>query len=503
MVDAINQTDKAWLLDIQRKLYTWSRVHPDEAWREMWNWMIQPQNLRLAWRRVARNHGARTAGVDGWTVRQIEHRIGVERFLTNLQQKLRDGSYCPQPVRRVLIPKAGKPGQHRPLGVPTVEDRVVQAAILHLLEPIVEARFYGVSFGFRPKRAVRDAIERIRRTIKPKRVGDQHWPPPYHWVIEGDIKGCFDNIDHHVVMERLRKHVSDRRVCRLVLAFLKSGILSEGAFVRTDEGTPQGGILSPLLANVVLSAIEERYQDYVYRASKKKNREAKTTPVDRAREFRTSERSAGRPVFYPVRYADDFVVLVSGSEEQARQEKESLARFLAEELKLTLSPEKTHVTALSEGFQFLGHRIRLRWEDRYGYWPRVEIPREKTQALRHKIKQMTQSSHLDLREVIEALNPVLLGWGRFYQHCYYAKDEFNRIDWFVSNRIWCWLRQKHPKTGNQELWKNYRRFHHNKRLSVWADHTPLAMMRDIPTGRYQGYTKYPDYAQFDTGEPGA
>lgn len=502
MVDTINQTDKAWLLDIQRKLYTWSRVHPEGAWRDMWNWMIQPQNLRLAWRRVASNHGARTAGVDGLTVRQIEHRIGVERFLTDLQRSLRDGSYRPQPVKRVLIPKAGKPGQHRPLGVPTVEDRVVQAAILHLLEPIFEARFYDVSFGFRPKRAVRNAIERIRRTIKPKRVRDQHWPPPYQWVIEGDIKGCFDNIDHHSVMERLRKRVSDRRVCDLVLAFLKSGILAEGAFVRTDSGTPQGGILSPLLANIVLSAIEERYANYLYRSSENDG-ELKTSPGARARDFRTRERSAGRPVFYPVRYADDFVVLVAGSEEVARAEKESLARFLDEELKLTLSSEKTRVTALSEGFEFLGHRIRLRWDDQYGHWPRVEIPKEKSQAFRHRLKQMTKSTHLELREVIEALNPVLLGWGRFYQHCYYAKDEFNRIDWFVSNRIWCWLRQKHPKTGKRELWKTYRRFHHSKRIGVWADHVPLAMMRDIPTGRALGRIEYPDYAQFDTGEPDA
>lgn len=230
-MDSGEQADKAWLLDIQRKLYTWSRNHPGEAWQDMWGWLTSPRNLRVAWRRVASNRGARSAGVDRLTVKQVEQRIGVERFLGDLGERLRSGRYLPSPVRRVMIPKRGKPGQFRPLGVPTVEDRVVQAAILQLLEPIFEAEFYTVSYGFRPKRSVREAVEHIRLAIKPPKERNQprRLSPVYQWVI-GDIKACFDNIDHHAVMTRLRRRVGDLRVTRLVLAFLKAGYLRKRDF---------------------------------------------------------------------------------------------------------------------------------------------------------------------------------------------------------------------------------------------------------------------------------
>jgi retron-type reverse transcriptase len=296
-VDTDYQADKAWLLDIQRKLYAWSRSHPDEAWRDMWNWVTHPRNLRLAWRRVASNRGARTSGVDKVTVKRIEQRVGVERFLAGLREQLRSGSYCPSPVRRVMIPKRGKPGQYRPLGVPTVADRVVQAAVLHLLEPIYEAGFYPVSYGFRPKRACRDALEHIRNAIRPPkdRAERRHVHPPYQWVIEGDIKGCFDNIDHHSVMVRLRGRVGDVKVCRLVGAFLKAGVLTEEAFLRSEAGTPQGGILSPLLANIVLSAIEQRYERFI--APRRTDVTARRTPapaMPSASSATTSARRDGR-----------------------------------------------------------------------------------------------------------------------------------------------------------------------------------------------------------------
>jgi RNA-directed DNA polymerase len=334
----------------------------------------------------------------------------------------------------VMIPKRGKPGQFRPLGVPTVEDRVVQAAVLQLLEPIFEAEFYTVSYGFRPKRSVRDAVEHLRLAIKPPKERSQprRLSPVYQWVIEGDIKACFDNIDHHAVMMRLRRRVGDLKVTRLVLAFLKAGILAEEGFLRSDAGTPQGGILSPLLANVVLSAIEARYERFIA-PGRTRDGKAYVRPGDQVRKFRHRERKAGRPVFLPVRYADDFVVLVAGSEEQARDEKEALAAYLGAELKLTLSAEKTHVTALTEGFDFLGHRIRLRWDDRWGYWPRVEIPKKKVRDLCHRIKQLTNRGHTcrSFQAVIDGLNPVLRGWGNFYRHCYYAKDVFTRVDHYA------------------------------------------------------------------------
>lgn len=497
-MDTDYQTDEEWLLNIQRKLYTWSQGHPGEAWRDTWKWVIHPQNLRLAWQRVARNRGKRTPGVDGLTVRRVEQRIGVERFLDELRQRLRNGDYRPMPVRRVMIPKRGKPGQFRPLGVPTVADRVVQAAILHLLEPIFEAGFYPCSYGFRPKKSCRDAVEHIRNAIRPRkeRSRTDRPSPPYQWVIEGDIKGCFDNIDHHSVMQRVRRRIGDVKVCRLVRAFLKAGVLANDAFLRSEAGTPQGEILSPLLANIVLSAIEERYERFVVpRLSRAGTPYVR--PGNEIRKFRHRERMAGRPVFLPVRYADDFVVLVTGTQEIARAEKEELARFLSEELKLILSPEKTHVTALTDGFHFLSHRIYLRWDDRWGYWPRVEVPKEKINDLRYRVKQMTKrgSTHLSFQEVIDALNPMLRGWGYFYRHCYGAKDVFYKVDYYAWDRLRRWLRKKYPKSPRRAVQRRYlRRIGDRPRLR-WVDKRPLFLTGDISVGRHNLVKlRYPDYA---------
>ena len=494
-MDTDYRADKAWLLDIQRKLYAWSRSHPGEAWRDMWNWLTDPRNLRLAWRRVAGNRGARTAGVDGWTVKRIEARFGVQDFLAGLHRQLRAGSFRPSPVRRVMIPKRGRPGQHRPLGVPTVADRVVQAAVLHLLEPVFEAGFYPVSYGFRPRKACRDAVEHIRNAIRPAGKSDRP-EPPYQWVIEGDIKGCFDNIDHHDLMGRLRRRLRDVKVRRLVRAFLKAGVLTGEAFLRSEAGTPQGGILSPLLANIALSAIEERYLRFI---APRRTRDGKAyaRPGDAIRKFRHFERKAGRPVFLPVRYADDFVVLVAGTETQARAEKEALGHYLQRELKLMLSAEKTRVTALTEGFAFLGHRVRLRWDDRWGYWPRVEIPKEKVNDLRYRIKQTTNRghTHLSFQDVIDALNPVLLGWGYFYQHCYGAKAVFSRADHYVWDRLRRWLRKKYPKTPRLVIRRRYWRRIGTRPRFRWVDQRPVALLADIKVARHNlAALRYPDYA---------
>ncbi|MER8594245.1 reverse transcriptase domain-containing protein [Mesorhizobium sp. M1182] len=311
-----HQTDEAWVLGVQRKLYQWSKANSEDAWRDMWGWVTDLRVLRHAWQRVASNRGRRTAGIDGMTVGRIRNGIGEQRFLEGLQAELRSGAYRPSPARRKLIPEAGKPGQFRPLGIPTVKDRVVQSAVKTLLEPIFEARFWHVSYGFRPGRSTHGALEYIRRAALPhKRDRDtRRSRMPYPWVIKGDIKGCFDNISHHPLLEMLRKRVADRRVMKLIGQFLKAGVLSEDQLLRTEAGTPQGGIISPLLANIALSAIEERYERWVYQRTKAHaDRQCDgRTAAGRARYW---DRMAGRCVFLPVRYADDFVVLVSGTQE--------------------------------------------------------------------------------------------------------------------------------------------------------------------------------------------
>src|SRR5215468_8460883 len=232
--------DTLWLQNVQHALYTRSKEHLGYVFEKLWGLVTDLRNLRIAFARVQRNRGARTAGIDRVTVRKILQ-SGVVPFLDEIRKDLRGGTFRPKPVRRVLIPKAGQPGKFRPLGIPTVKDRVVQAAVKNIMEPIFEADFYPVSYGFRPGKSAHGALEHLRMLLCPavdKATATKRLP--YQSAVEGDIKGCFDNIDHHGLMIRVRRRIGDNKVNRLVLAFLKSGVLSEGQFLRTVSGTPQG-----------------------------------------------------------------------------------------------------------------------------------------------------------------------------------------------------------------------------------------------------------------------
>ena len=198
-MDTDRQVDEAWVLSVQRKLYQQSKAQPEEVWRDLWGWLTDPRMIHHAWRRVTSNRGRRSAGIDGLTVDRIQRRIGEQFYLDEIRSDLRSGAYRPSPSRRKLIPKAGKPGQFRPLGIPTVKDRVVQGAFKTLLEPIFEAQFWPVSYGFRPGRSTHGALEQIRLSIQPRKreLDSRRFHLPYPWVIEGDIKGCFDNITRY------------------------------------------------------------------------------------------------------------------------------------------------------------------------------------------------------------------------------------------------------------------------------------------------------------------
>jgi RNA-directed DNA polymerase len=236
---------------------------------------------------------------------------------------------------------------------------VVQGAVKNILEPIFEAGFWHVSCGFRPGRSCQGALEHIRISMRPRAKAEdgRRQRTPYQWVIEGDIKGCFDNIDHHRLMERVLARVTDGKLTRLIGQFLRAGVLSDGFLLPTNQGTPQGGVISPLLANIALGVIEERYEQWTHHRRKIQARR-KSDATTAAMWARMTDRKAGRAVFFPIRYADDFVVLVSGTREQAEQEKAELAKYLYETMRLELSIEQTQVVDLTEGFQFLGHRVR-------------------------------------------------------------------------------------------------------------------------------------------------
>ena len=463
-------SDKEWLLSVQRKLYTRSFGNPDYVFRKIWGYVTDLRNLRWSLDRVSHSKGSRSAGVDGVTVRMILSK-GPENYVEELRNELRSGEFRPSPVRRKLIPKAGKPGEFRPLGIPTLTDRVVQTAMKHIMEPIFEADFYPISYGFRPRKSVHGALEQLRllmNTRELKRSPEETPRLPYQWAIEGDIKGCFDNISHHGLMNRVRRRLGEGKLNRLIVAFLKAGVMSEGRFLRTPAGTPQGGILSPLLANVALSVIEERYERFVWPRFQPTRRDDVTGIKRRAKSNRCADKACGKPVFVPIRYADDFIILICAPEGEDRQrrarelaekEKAELARLLKDELSLELSETKTLVTPVTEPMRFLGFHFKTQWHPARGWTVKVSIPKAKSQALRGQIKVIFRRPTINqtLEKRLRELNPIIRGWAYFYRHTLGAKKVFSDIDCYIWHAIYRWLKKKHPKSGFRKLAKRYAR----------------------------------------------
>ncbi len=495
-----SHSDREWLLGVQRKLYARSWENPDYVFRKLWGFVVDPRNLRCSLMRIAHNQGRRTAGVDGVTVRTVLAQ-GAEAFIDGLKAELRAGGYRPSPARRVLIPKQGKPGEFRPLGIPTVKDRVVQAAVKNVMEPIFEADFYPSSLGFRPGKSVHGALELLRLTVQSTVLlsSPKDEPRlPYQWAIEGDIKGCFDNISHHGLMNRVRRRVGDGKLNRLVVAFLKSGVVSEGRFLRTRAGTPQGGILSPLLSNIALSAIDERYERHVWPRHKPTRCDDEQGIRRRARANRNADKGQnGEPVLVPIRYADDFIILVSApfgerqmerARELALREKDALATMLEETLGLKLSESKTLVTPVTKPIRFLGYHFRVKRHPVWGWVSTILIPKAKSTLLREHIKVVFKrpTCNQPLAKRLAELNRAIRGWGHFYRHAWGAKSVFNELDNHVWHTIFRWLKKKHPRQGMRKLAKRYSRRTPGRRSIVWRDGSISAFkLASIRVGRYR------------------
>jgi RNA-directed DNA polymerase len=417
------------VLGMQDKLHRWSTRDATARFADLFNLVADPAFLLIAWERVSTNTGARSAGIDGLTARAITAADQVEDFLAGLREQLKSGTFVPSPVKQRLIPKS--PGKYRRLGIPTVADRVVQASLVLVLEPIFEADFHSSSYGFRPKRRTMDAVAEIQMFASRS----------YEWVLEGDIAACFDEINHAALMGRVRRRIGDKRVLALIKAFLKAGILSEDQAIReNNSGTPQGGILSPLLANIALEVLDEHFAR-LWQAQT-------ATRVDRSR-----RRRHGQPIYRLVRYADDFVVLVSGSRNHAEAIQNQVSAVLAP-IGLRLSLEKTTVVHIDEGFDFLGFRIQRHQKPgtnrRYVY----TFPAKKSLAnVKRKVKAITtQGTNNPLSALLDQINPVLRGWTSYFQHAV-ANATFRYLSHYTWWRIVGWLRRKHRRTN----WKTLRR----------------------------------------------
>jgi RNA-directed DNA polymerase len=406
---------------MQAKLHHWAARDAGRRFDDLFNLVYDPDFLTIAWERVRGNKGARTAGVDGVVPRFISENADVVAFLRDARDQLKSGTFTPLPVRERMIPKAGQPGKFRRLGIPVAMDRLVQASLVLVLEPIFEADFKPVSYGFRPRRRAQDAIAEIHHLAT---AGSR-------WVFEADITACFDELSHSAIMDRVRRRVGDKRVLALVKAFLKAGIMSEAGQRPTASitGTPQGGIASPLLANIALSALDEHF--------------CAKWDAHGTGWRRTAHRNHGGATYKIVRYADDFVVMVNGAREHADALWEEVSGVLAP-LGLRLSESKTRVCHIDEGFDFLGFHIQRRTKRgttrKYVY----TYPSKKSlNAVVGKVRTATKRSrHKTLADLLRQLNPILRGWCSYFRHGV-SKQTFSYLDHFAWWRVVAWIRKRH------------------------------------------------------------
>jgi RNA-directed DNA polymerase len=381
-----------------RRLADWLNPDGQRKVHSLVDKVYQPKNLRAAWEKVKANRGS--GGIDGQSLEEFEQ--GLEEHLGRLHEELRTDRYRPLPVKRVEIPKAGKPGETRPLGIPAVYDRVCQQALLNRLEPIFEPLFDDSSFGYRPGRSAKAALRKVWREIE---AGAE-------WIVDADLRDYFGAIDHEKLMTLVAQRVADGRVLTLIEQMLTAGYLERGRLFPTPQGTPQGGVVSPLLSNILLTPFDQEMRRRGYQLT---------------------------------RYADDWVVTC-----RSRREAEvalGIAERILGTLGVRLNRQKTQIVPVRHGFAFLGYKIKrgsrrlrlpeakirsgARSGDLYAYPTQKSVDRFKD-SIRRKTRRRIP---LSTAELIRELNPVIRGWGEYYKRAH-VRRLFNQLDRWVERRLW-------------------------------------------------------------------
>jgi len=418
--------ETAQILKIQAELAQRTQGNPAQRHKRLYRLVCDGGWLRAGLEAVLANRGSRTPGVDGVTKRHIEGQAGGrEELVQQLHHELLTETYHPQPVKRVYIPKAN--GQWRPLGIATLRDRAVQATVKMVLEPIYESIFHPFSWGFRPLRSTHHALSAVRRGAADPKHG-------YKWIIEGDITACFDEIDQRLLRRFLKKRIQDPRLLDLITRMLRCGIWEEGQTSYPQRGVVQGSVVSPLLTNVFL----HEFDDWFVRTYRMRPEWAHLAPGSLS--ARRKKDLGG--TLMVTRYADDWVAVWNGSRTRAEEIKAEIQTFLARELKLTLSEEKTHITHIDEGVDFLGYRLQgdKRWAD--GQWCLFSrVPPRAIKRLREAVKGITHNTFTDEVAAFTALAGLIRGWGNYYA---YAADSrlMDSLDAFIYQEVWKYCLQK-------------------------------------------------------------
>ena len=419
--------------EMQHKLATWAEEDQTRRFDRLLRLITNRTWLAEAARIVLASRGARTPGIDGIDKQRLQGNL--DKHLDQLQADLLQGIYRLKPVKRIYIPKAN--GKQRPLGIPTLTDRIVQRAMLMAMEPIWESDFHRCSYGFRPERSVHHAV----RTVKIQ-LQDCSYTRG-RWVIEGDLASYFDTVHHKLLLKSVKQRIRDKRFVDLLWLFLKAGHIDRGLFMASSEGVPQGGVLSPLLSNIMLHEFDMWLEAKYLNKKARKDRWAWNFGIKQGRPIAVRENRQWKPAVAYCRYADDFVVIVKGSKAQAEAIRIECQMFLEQTLKLTLNMDKTHITHVNDGFVFLGHRI-IRKRGSTGRMVVVTtIPKEKAKAFARKLSDTLSGNH-DLCKVdmVDRLNRQLAGWAAFYKFTDFTARTFQRIDTVVFWKLAHWLARK-------------------------------------------------------------
>lgn len=398
--------------ELQRTLYLAAKENPNRRFHALYDKIYQRNIMLQAWKQVKANRGS--AGIDGVTIQSLQLEGKEKRFITETCGQLKNKTYRPTPVKRVDIAKGD--GKTRPLGIPILRDRLVQMATKIVLEGIFEADFQPFSYGFRPKRSAHDALKHILSTVNSEKI---------YWVVDVDIKGYFDNISHEKLMKLIEQRICDRRVLKLLRGWLTAGVMKEGEFQTSEIGSPQGGVISPLLANIYLN-----YLDTIW-----------------AKQF--------SHLGQVVRYADDMVILCHRKSEATEAIQVLLTIF--KRLELTINTEKSRLVNIWEydqGFDFLGHHLCRRpvWRKggKHGRLLRCYPSKKAMKKMREKVKETTAPRHLlplRMQELIHQLNPKIQGWRNYYSKVDpgMANQYLNKIDWYIRKRLMIFCRKKYKR----------------------------------------------------------